>query len=115
MAKRKHAGKHKGVAGSHYGPHLGAIGTEEVHQSEHKEHAKRDHGKKGGSYGHQHQGEMHRGTMHLHSHKGHDGMAHESHHAANQAHGTPMGFCPDDGYQDGGCDHHLGDNVHEED
>lgn len=47
--------------------------------------------------------------------KGHDGMAHPSHHQANADHGTPMGFAPPEGYQDGGCDHHLGDNVADED
>ena len=39
-----------------------------------------------------------------------DAMAHHSHHQANVDHGTPQGFAPDDEYQDGGSDHHLGDN-----
>jgi len=44
-----------------------------------------------------------------------DSMAHPSHHQANVDHGTPMGFAPQDGYLNGGCDHHLGDNISEQD
>jgi len=44
-----------------------------------------------------------------------DGMAHSSHHQANMDHGTPQGFAPPEGYQDGGSDHHLGDNCADED
>lgn len=47
--------------------------------------------------------------------QGHDSIAHPSHHQANVDHGTPMGFQPDEGYKDGGCDHHMGDNVAFED
>ena len=40
-----------------------------------------------------------------------DPVAHPSHHTANQEHGTPQGFAPPSGYQDGsGFDPHMGDN-----
>lgn len=46
---------------------------------------------------------------------GKDTMAHPSHAQANADHGTPGGFICGDEYEDGGSDHHLGDNVAEED
>ena len=56
-----------------------------------------------------------RGHMHLKSRKGKDEMAHESHHKKNAEHDMHHGFCPPEHYEDGGCDHHLGDNVAHED
>jgi hypothetical protein len=49
--------------------------------------------------GHKHTGKLERGTMHIKSHMGKDGMAHESHHAANKEHGMGHGFCPPPGYK----------------
>lgn len=65
--------------------------------------------------GHKHQKKLSGNfKSHLPPHA-HDRMAHPSHHQANEDHGTPNAFAPPTEYQDGGCDHHLGDNVAEED
>lgn len=46
---------------------------------------------------------------------GKDSMAHEAHHAANKEHGMEGGFEGGEQYEDGGTDHHLGDNCCMED
>lgn len=55
-------------------------------------------------------GNLRRGHIHIGTDHGHDGMAHVSHHMANEEHGTPGGFAAGEHYLDGGCDHHLGEN-----
>jgi hypothetical protein len=69
----------------------------------------------GGSHKDGHKKGRAKGNEHLHPNVPHDKIAHPSHHEANADHGTPQGFDGGMEYEDGGCDHHLGDNVADED
>jgi len=66
--------------------------------------------------GRKHTGKLERGSGHIHSDMKHDGVIHETHHAANKEHGMKHGFAPPPGYKgsEGSGVEPTGENNEEE-
>lgn len=108
------------VHGGHKHQGGGAVGSHHLEQGydtdTHSHQAMKKGGSRKGKSKSNETGLLNRGpAMHIGA-VTHDAAAHPSFHAANKEHGLDHDFSPPhEGYMDGGCNHHLGDNVAHED